>query len=126
MHMKERVRQACEEKQARIQDLALSLALPDAVFTILFYNDHNRRMGPFPFCDPIPLTILEQAFGPFEVEIWRSRASALLQEACVVGDAWFGDDATYARMRAEYEAKHPGFSADTYKDAVHYGIWQAR
>ena len=124
--MEELVRQACEDKQARIQDLALSLALPDAVFTILFYNVHNRQMGPFPFCDPIPLTVLEQTFGPFEVEIWRMRASALLVDAFAVGDAWFGDHATYARIRAEYEAKHRGFSADTYKDAVHYGIWQAR
>jgi hypothetical protein len=124
--MKERVRQACEEKQARIQKRALSLALPDAVFTILYYNDHNRQMGPFPICDPIPLTVLEQAYCPFEVEIWRRRASALLRDAFAVGDAWFGDDATYARMRAKYEANHRGFSAETYKDAVHYGIWQAR
>ncbi len=124
--MQARVGQACEDEQARIRARALALALPDAVFTIIHYNGHNRQMGPDPFCDPIPLTVLEQAFRPFDVEIWRMRASALLQDAYAVGDAWSRDDGTYDRLRAEYEAKHRGFSSETYKDAVHYGMWQAR
>ena len=124
--MEARVGQTCEEKQARIQELALSLALPDAVFTILFYNVHNRQMGSDPSCDPIPLTVLEQAFGPFDVQIWGMRAGELIQDAYAIGDAWSRDDGSYDRLRAEYEAKHRGFSSETYKDAVGYGMWQAR
>jgi len=124
--MEARVSQACEDQQARIRELALSLALPDAVFTIIHYNDHSRRMGPDPSCDPIPLTVLEQAFRPFDVEIWATRASALLDDAYAVGDARLRDDGTYDRLRTEYEAKHRGFSSETYQDAVQLGMYQAR
>ncbi|MEG8219247.1 hypothetical protein OSJ57_01270 [Sphingomonas sp. HH69] len=124
--MEDGIKQIYKDDQARLLERALALPLPDAVFAIVHYNDHNRQMGPRPHCEPIPLTVLHGEFNPDDVEEWRIRARKLRNDATAVGDASLRKDGTYDRLRAAYEAKHPGFMFKTYEDAVGFGIWQAR
>lgn len=106
--MEDNIRQTCKEEQARLLERALTLPLPDAVFAIIHYNDHQRQMGPRPHCDPISLTALHGEFDPDDLEVWRISARKLRNDAYAVGDAWHRKDGSYDRLRKEIEAKHPG------------------
>jgi len=124
--MEDGIRQSYKDEQAGLLEQALKLPLPDAVFTIVHYNDHRRRMGPRPHCDPIDLSVLYDSYDPDEVEEWRIKAQKLRNDAYSVGDASLRKDGTYDLLRAEYETSHPGFMPKTYEDAVGFGMWQAR
>jgi hypothetical protein len=116
------IRQAYEDEQARILERALALPLPDAVFTIVYYNQRERR----PHRDAIPLTVLHRDNDPEAVQDWQSRVGKLLNGAYDVGDAWHRHDGTYEKIRADYEAANPGFDAHTYERAEYYGLWLSR
>ena len=115
-----------EEEQARVLEQALTLSLADAVFMIVHYNHHNRAMGPGPYCDPIELSVLHDRHDPNEIAEWRLKALKLRDNAYSVGDALLRKDGTYDRLRVELEAAHPGFSQNTYDEAVSYGCFCAR
>ena len=115
-----------EEEQARVLEEALTLSLADAVFMIVHYNHHNRAMGPGPHCDPIALSVLHNRRDPSEIAEWALKALKLRENAYSVGDALLCKDGTYDRLRVELEAAHPGFSQNTYDEAVRYGCFCAR
>lgn len=120
------IRQTCEDEQARLLERALTLPLPDAVFAIVHYNEHHRQMGRKPHCAPISLTALHGEFDPDDLEEWRIRSRKLRNDAYAVGDAWHRKDGSYDRLRAEFEATHPGFMFRTYEEASRYGMFVAR
>ena len=124
--MEDGISQIYKEEQARLLHKAIALPLPDAVFAIIHYNDHQRQMGPRPHCDPIEISVLYDRYDPNEVEEWRVKAQQLRKNAYAVGDAFLRKDGTYDRLRSEYEAAHPGFMPKTYEDAARFGMYQAR
>ncbi|WP_375194901.1 hypothetical protein [Sphingobium sp.] len=120
--MEDGINHIYEGEQARILERALALPLPDAVFTIIYYNQRERRAH----LDAIPLTVLDRDHDPEVVRDWQSRVGKLLNGAYDVGDAWHRRDGTYEKTRADYEAANPGFNAKTYDKAEYYGLWLSR
>ena len=114
------------EEQRRVLERALSLPLPDAVFAIVNYNNHHRNMGPRPHCDPIPISVLRASGRQDEIEAWIGKVIALRSAAYRVGDALLRKDGSYEPVRARFEIEHPGFSANTYDEAISYGCFAAR
>jgi hypothetical protein len=124
--MEDGISQFYKDEQARHLAKAIDLPLPDAVFVIIHYNDHQRQMGPRPHCDPIDISVLYDHYDPNEVEEWRVKAQKLRQNAYAIGDVFLRKDGTYDRLRQEHEAAHPGFMPETYEDAARFGMYQAR
>lgn len=110
----------------RALEHALTLPLPDAVFAIVHYNDHNRRMGPPPHCEAIPLTTLGIKGTPAKLEEWAVKAASCRSATYDVGDALLRGDGSYDVAFARFKAAHPGFGDETYQCAVGYGCFQAR
>lgn len=111
-----------EREQARVLERALSLPLPDAVFTIVYYNQRERRAH----LNVIPLNVLDRGHDPEAIQDWQRRVGKLLNGAYDVGDAWHRHDGTYEKIRADYEVANPGFNPETYDRAEYYGLWLSR
>ena len=124
--MPNEVSPAYVREHERVLERALSLPLPDAVFEVVHYNDHNRRMGPPPHCEAIPLRALASKGTPEQLDEWVHRAASLRNAAFDVGDARLRRDGSYERALARFKAAHPGFGEQSYERVVGYGIYLAR
>lgn len=115
-----------DEERSRVLEKALGLPAADSVFKVEIYNEWNRRMGPPPYADPIPLEALGSKASLAELQALRLRARAVLGAAYDLGDAFLRKDGSYPAVRAAFERAFPEFGETTYTDALSYGCFQAR
>lgn len=95
------------------------LAIPDAVYRIVEFNDWCSE------CSIVPSELFWLAsFEQFEV--WSKKARMMRGAAYQVGDAGLSKNGTYNEIREKFIANNPGFSDDTYERAISYGYQQAR
>lgn len=115
-----------DEEQARVLETALGLPPADAVFKVEIYNEWNRRMGPPPHSDPIPLEALTAKASLPELRALQLRARSALGAVYRLGDAFLRKDGSYPAARAAFERAFPEFGETSCTDAFSYGCFQAR
>jgi hypothetical protein len=114
------------ERQRVIEEARL-LPLLDGVFFVLLYEQHRRELGPRPHARSLELAEVFPLVAVVQLEEARVRAAKLLASAYAAGDSLLTakfDNSTEVRDRLA--AEHPGFSAKSYDETVHFGCFQAR
>jgi hypothetical protein len=115
-----------DDERARVVETALGLPPGDAVFKVEIYNEWNRRMGPPPYADPIPLEALGAKASLPELQALQLRARSALGAVYDLGDGFLRQDGSYPAARAAFERAFPEFGETSYADAFNYGCFQAR
>ena len=109
-----------EWSRAKALHEAANLPFADAVYRIATYNDWCAT--PY----RIELGELSWLTSAELFEEWLRRVYNLRTSAYHVGDAGLRKDGTYEAAREKFISENPGFSGDTYEQAISYGYQMAR
>lgn len=112
--------------RAKLMQQIEELSLLDATFQIKLWNVHRRSFGPPPHPEQIASDRLSARFPEAKIAEAERKVDELLKTCMNLGEAFHDDPGKYERGKARLQRTHPGFGADSYDQAISYGLYLAR
>ncbi|WP_125889666.1 hypothetical protein [Pseudomonas luteola] len=109
-------------RRSKTVQKASSQPLLDCVFTVLHYNNSQRLLGPGPYAPEILWEELSQSLNATHIASAEKLVAQLQREALKVGDQLYYRNSAYEQMQETWKRNNPGFTEETYSQALGYAI----